>query len=526
MLRALCTLAGLALGCAETSLFQIEIPQALYKAGGYRHQEALFGTPKYGGTLAQRLYYSNSTLCDPGATAGNGYPAGEWKSPYFLMVDRGECKFVTKARNAQRLGASGLVVADSQCRCGDSACVSDLPCETTEPIMSDDGSGADISIPAILLEKVASDAVKRFLKCGRVTAPGAQCADAFAAKSNNAIVQAKLEWSVPAPDDRVEWELWTTAIDESGNFFLQDFKPTVLALGRHQEFTPHFYTFNGTDYGCDYGPQNNCGNLCTNGGRYCAPDPDGAKDRGLSGADVVAENLRRSCVWQLYGGSGVKTSDAQHGVGEAWWDYVGNFSKLCDTQEEFRDPSCVDRAMKAAKVDRKRVLNCMEDAGGVEADVPNFMLEREVAELARKAIYAVPEVIVNGAIVWGRLDAATVLSAICHGFSRGDAPGACDCVDAAPGSSAYAKCVEDAAGGGGKGSKTVTRTGVPWWGLFLAAVLVVVAGLVAALGYWKYTQQQMRDQVRGILAEYMPLDDLGADARPNGRSEISLAVHA
>ena len=38
--------------------------------------------------------------------------------------------------------------------------------------------------------------------------------------------------------------------------------------------------------------------------------------------------------------------------------------------------------------------------------------------------------------------------------------------------------------------------------------MLALGGLGAFL-YWRRTQQQMRDQVRGILAEYMPLDDIG-----------------
>lgn len=30
---------------------------------------------------------------------------------------------------------------------------------------------------------------------------------------NGENVQAEMTWSLPAPDDRVEWSLWTTAVD-------------------------------------------------------------------------------------------------------------------------------------------------------------------------------------------------------------------------------------------------------------------------------------------------------------------------
>lgn len=34
--------------------------------------------------------------------------------PFFLMVDRGECKFITKAKHAANIGAKMLIVADNQ----------------------------------------------------------------------------------------------------------------------------------------------------------------------------------------------------------------------------------------------------------------------------------------------------------------------------------------------------------------------------------------------------------------------------
>ena len=112
-----------------------------------------------------------------------------WQSPYILMVDRGGCTFVQKVRNAQRSGAAGVVIADNTCLCSDQECVaqSQGSCETTEPIMADDGSGADISIPSFLMFKRDADSVKDELM-------------------QNRPVQIEMAWSLPSPDDRVEYD--------------------------------------------------------------------------------------------------------------------------------------------------------------------------------------------------------------------------------------------------------------------------------------------------------------------------------
>jgi hypothetical protein len=103
--------------------------------------------------MTQYVYYANSDLCDPNVDTRGGYPERDrgkddkmkpWQSPYILMVDRGGCTFGRKVRNAQRSGAAGVVIADNICMCSDNECTASNggACETTEPIMADDGSGA------------------------------------------------------------------------------------------------------------------------------------------------------------------------------------------------------------------------------------------------------------------------------------------------------------------------------------------------------------------------------------------------
>ena len=58
---------------------------------------------------------------------------------------------------------------------------------------------------------------------------------------------------------------------------------------------------NGSEFGCTMEPEI-CGDLCTNGGRYCFPDrfpdPDGDHN-GVTGSDVMREQLRRICLWDI-----------------------------------------------------------------------------------------------------------------------------------------------------------------------------------------------------------------------------------
>lgn len=343
--------------------------------------------------------------------------------------------------------------------------------------MADDGSGADISIPSFLMFKRDADKMKDVLK-------------------QDQPVQLEMSWSLPSPDDRVEYDLWSVPTDVVSRPFLQNFKPIAKALGDRAYFTPHMYIYDGIKTHCQGNDgENFCYNLCTNNGRYCATDPDNDLDQGISGADVVKESLRRLCIWKHYGDS--------DGVGEIWWEYIGEFMERCNTPDYFMNEDCVRDCYKHAKVDADKINRCMSDSGGLEQDRANAFLDLEIAAQQERGVVVLPTAFVNTAAMRGHLSSSSVFHAICAGYAEGTKPDICDkcgsCSDAVA-------CVT---GGGGcpTGGATSTSGQVSTHTFGLTIFFVVAA--FAGVGYWHYnkTREDMREQVRGILAEYMPLED-------------------
>lgn len=471
-----------------SSKLQAHIPQSLFKNGGYDHREALFGIPQYGGAITQNVYYlgeTHGTACGeidihaghpkrPKDDKGNEMP---FPSPYILLVDRGQCTFVQKVRNAQRSGAAAVLIADNSCLCsaGDQ-CVSDegLECEPREPIMADDGSGSDISIPSFLMFKQDADAVKAELY-------------------KDTMVQMEMAWSLPAPDNRVEYELWTMPTDIVSREFQRTFKAAAVALGKHAYFTPHMYVYDGIRSNCQ-GPdgEDQCYNLCTNSGRYCATDPDNDLDRGISGADVVVESLRRLCIWKEYG--------EEDGVGEQWWDYVNEFMFRCDTPEYFSNAKCINDAFEHSGADKDKIEKCMTDSGGLEGNVANTLIDAELANKENRGVVILPQAYVNNAAIRGALEFSTLFRAVCAGFVTGSEPDVCkkcmSCNDqltcTIEGSCASANGIENAVS-----SSTFALT------LFTLSAFFLLFGTIQ----YRRTQSNIRNNVRGIVAEYMPLDE-------------------
>jgi hypothetical protein len=374
------------------------------------------------------------------------------------------------------------VIADNTCLCSDQECIAntDLPsCESTEPIMADDGSGSDISVPSFLMFKHDADKIIDELM-------------------QNHPVQLEMSWALPNPDDRVEYDLWTVPKDATSRDFLLKFKKLAVALGSHAYFTPHMYIYDGVRSHChgSDGKDNFCGSLCTSKGRYCATDPDNDLERGISGADVVKESLRRLCIWNLYG--------VDNGIGEQWWDYVAEFDKRCDTPDFFSHQDCINDAYKHSKIDGGRVESCMKDSGNLESDMNNSRLDLEIVSQTQRGVVVIPTAFINTAAIRGSLTPTNVFAAICAGFSEGTAPDICkkcgSCSNAL-GCVEKGHCPASDGGGGSSESGVSTHT-------FMSSLLFVCA-IFGGLGAWHYkkTREEMRDQVRGILAEYMPLED-------------------
>jgi hypothetical protein len=300
----------------------------------------------------------------------------------------------------------------------------------------------------------------------------------------------EMAWALPRPDSRVEYELWTTPKDLVSQPLQRTFREVAVALGKHAQYTPHMYIYDGLFAGCQ-GPdgENQCYNLCTNNGRYCATDPDDDLDKGISGGDVVTESLRRLCIWQEYG---------KDGVGLPWWDYVDEFLYRCDGAEFFTSDDCIKDAMTHANVDYGKIKGCMDDAGGVEGAGENTILEDELTAREAAGVVILPSFFVNQAPLCGALTTSEVFEAICSGYAAGSEPDVClkcnKCDD-------IQTCVTL---GHCPGSGNMDTVSTP---VFVGALLsVVIIFSCIGLIQWQRSQRQMRAQVRGILAEYMPLD--------------------
>ncbi|KAG4987292.1 hypothetical protein JHK82_029668 [Glycine max] len=336
------------------------------------HDSAIgnFGIPQYGGSMAGNVLYpkDNKKGCKEFDDFGISFKSSPGALPTIVLLDRGSCFFALKVWNAQKAGASAVLVAD----------------DVEEPLITmdtpeEDGSSAkyveNITIPSALVGKSFAQKLKDAIIVGDM-------------------VNVNLDWreAVPHPDDRVEYELWTNSNDECGlkcdmlMQFVKDFKGAaqILDKGGYTQFTPHYITW--------YCPHaftlsKQCKSQCINHGRYCAPDPEQDFSTGYDGKDVVVENLRQLCVFKV-------ANETQKPW--VWWDYVTDFQIRCPMKDNKYNKECANAVIKSLGLNIEKIEKCMGDP---DADTDNPVLKEEqdaqIGKGSRGDVTILPTLVVN-----------------------------------------------------------------------------------------------------------------------------------
>nr|XP_043611186.1 vacuolar-sorting receptor 2-like [Erigeron canadensis] len=367
--------------------------------GKYECALANFGIPQYGGSLSGHVVYrkENPKACDNFTDDISFNSKTSGSLPVFLLADRGACLFTSKAWNAQNAGASVILVADDQ---PEHLITMDLP----EYDIKDDYL-QNLTLPSAFINYALGESIKKAL-------------------DDKEFVLVNLDWSeaLPHPDERVEYEFWTSSNVECGPKcdsqinFVKSFKGVAQTLEQkgHTQFTPHYITWYCPE---EYISSEKCKSQCINHGKYCAPDPDGDFGKGYNGRQVVFQNLIQACFYKVANESGKSW---------LWWDYVTDFDTHCSMKDGKYNKDCADEVIKSLGVDIKKINECV---GKTEEDVENAVLKAEqdaqIGKGDRGDVTIQPTLVINNRQYRGKIDKRAVLKAICSGYEETTEPALC-----------------------------------------------------------------------------------------------------
>ncbi|OMJ84893.1 hypothetical protein SteCoe_13875 [Stentor coeruleus] len=344
---------------------------------------ANFGNPPYGSHIIGRLYAykeTNITGCiqlppinfEHGSTITN-YP--------ILILDRGNCSFVVKVRNAQTIGASAVIIIDNNIE------------DPEKVMMIDDGTAGNIYIPSMLISKNNGQLLKN-----------------FTLSHQSLKIRVQMTFEMPNPDNRVEYEIWMSSENTELREFLSDFSQHGKKLIPNTQMTPHYvlwYSVERSKEGFITEHKD-----CLSGGRYCAPDPD--LDNGpRTGREIVLENLRQICLYNYL------TENKKLNL---WWDYISKF-KEC-TNNNF-NTKCSESILTNIGIKNTLIQECIDNSV-LGSDIKindNSLLRQEREAMLARGIFFYPSLIINNQTFRGDLESVEVMTAICAGFK--DQPNYC-----------------------------------------------------------------------------------------------------
>ena len=144
----------------------------------------------------------------------------------FYLADRGDCTFVEKVRNIEEAGAGLAMIVDNKKE------------DVSKIVMSDDGSGAGLRIPSMLISYEDGQKLIDFMKSSD--------------KKTKDQISVVVEFKMQRPDNRVEYDIWYSSNNDLVLDFIQDFHEVDRKLGDKVFMTPHFVYWECMNCGDDF----------------------------------------------------------------------------------------------------------------------------------------------------------------------------------------------------------------------------------------------------------------------------------
>jgi hypothetical protein len=298
------------------------------------------------------------------------------------MVDRGNnCTFVTKTRNVQNAGGAIALI------------INNVEKDVNKILMIDDGSGSDLTIPAVLINKRDGEKIKEEMKKG------------------NSAVYIRIEFDMKKTDI-VTYQIFFSSTTKRIYKLLRDFYPYHKVMKEKLNFIPHYISHHAP-FGFE---AKNISRDCISDGKFCVkPKPE----LGISqGKEILYEDMRQKCIYTV-------TKDNKY------WDYMNQFYENCLNKTEFTF-SCSKAMLEEVDIDLGKEKDCLLEAYTLDEKKeklvynPNTTLQLIEDDYVMKKQWGLkvfPAILVNNKSIEGDWTAENLLEAVCSGFR--DPPKVC-----------------------------------------------------------------------------------------------------
>jgi len=314
------------------------------------------------------------------------YTKIESEFPIFLLK-RGECSFVTKARNSQNAGAQMLIVINNN-----NEDIHDL-------VMSDDGTGGDIYIPSALISLSDGNKLLDYLtkkKFGKIS------------------VEVDFNFDESEENEEIQVEFFFSSHEEKAYVFIKNISNVLNEFNNDKIiFIPRYVTHKSPKYSKEnpVSVEN-----CFSKGKYCY-FPKWLSNVAKAN-EILIEDLRQKCIYNLY-----NKRDISY-----YFEYMDIFYQDC-FYEKF-NTICSNKALKTVGIKVKEVENCITDSFGLKKyndinfDNENVIFEDEYSTIINYGLTNFPSLTLNTVPIEGIIKIEKLIIALCD--MSNDKPEFCD----------------------------------------------------------------------------------------------------
>eukprot|EP00826_Nyctotherus_ovalis_P051438 TRINITY_DN6426_c0_g1_i7.p1 TRINITY_DN6426_c0_g1~~TRINITY_DN6426_c0_g1_i7.p1 ORF type:complete len:329 (+),score=53.20 TRINITY_DN6426_c0_g1_i7:539-1525(+) len=229
-------------------------------------------------------------------------------------------------------------------------------------IMIDDGTGAGIAIPTVIITKDFGNALKQAV---------ADCEESNKSPMNRKqFVVLLVDFEMDNPDDRVEYDLWYTSGDVTALKFIVGMKAYNEKLGKDALLTPHIIVRN-----CPYCVDTDSDCRRYGNTMYCAGF---YSELPITGRDSLSLGVDELCVYDIY-------KDEDNAA--KWWSFM---LEVYGCKDKRFSQYCIDIAQKIIGIDKVKLMDCKNK----EAE----LLQREANTWANSMIPYSPAVVINNRV--------------------------------------------------------------------------------------------------------------------------------
>lgn len=325
------------------SQISIKAPLDIVKIYNYKNINiinSLYGFIPYGQMSSVKIMNNNSTYSENEFFYGcsDDYDFIDKKSvdeklPSGLIVDRGECTFVNKTRNAQNAGADLLIIID------------DIDEKKNDSIvLVDDGTASDIVIPTVMISKKDGQKIKDYLKDSSSSVNKNNNLNELNNKLKHIIIDINFEITKL---QKVDFELFVSSEEIEVYNLIKELKHYMPYMSDHVNFNVHYVSYKSDLSNTNNTPIDNCfgsGSYCNWGiikvDEYYDNDAKELVDDVfyIDGRKILSENIRQKCIYDIsynYKKSNNNMFDSKDSLesqkypGEIYFNYMDKYYSEC-----------------------------------------------------------------------------------------------------------------------------------------------------------------------------------------------------